>query len=220
MKAPDENNTEIVRFENWTLRVKAAKNPKRLLILIHGLKGDENSMWVFSHALPADDWIIAPRAPYPVDDGGYSWRPPEAENLDQPGISVLSSEIDKLLRLVDGYSLSTGVEASQFDVMGFSQGAAVASLLALLHPERVQKVGILAGFVPKQAEPLIKNQSLKGKSFLVVHGIHDEMVSIERARDSISLLEQAGAQVDFCEDETGHKVSASCLRAVRDFFAD
>ena len=31
---------------------------------------------------------------------------------------------------------------------------------------------------------------------------------------------RAGAQVTFCEDEVGHKVSASCLRALKDFFAD
>jgi predicted esterase len=34
----------------------------------------------------------------------------------------------------------------------------------------------------------------------------------------VSLLENAGAQVSFCEAEVGHKVSADCLRALQSFF--
>jgi predicted esterase len=44
------------------------------------------------------------------------------------------------------------------------------------------------------------------------------MVSIERAQQEVSLLENAGAQVSFCEAEVGHKVSADCLRALQSFF--
>jgi len=41
---------------------------------------------------------------------------------------------------------------------------------------------------------------------------------VERARESIELLERAGAQVIFCEAEVGHKVSADCLRSLEAFF--
>jgi hypothetical protein len=34
------------------------------------------------------------------------------------------------------------------------------------------------------------------------------------------LLEQAGAQIVYCEAEVGHKVSADCLRALETFFKD
>jgi phospholipase/carboxylesterase len=59
---------------------------------------------------------------------------------------------------------------------------------------------------------------LKGKPVFVAHGTRDETVTIESARASIEILEQAGAQVTFCEDDVGHKVSAGCLRALKDFF--
>jgi predicted esterase len=61
---------------------------------------------------------------------------------------------------------------------------------------------------------------LEGKPFFVAHGTKDEMVTIERARASIELLEQAGANVTYCEDEVGHKVSVTCLRSLKKFFAD
>jgi len=47
----------------------------------------------------------------------------------------------------------------------------------------------------------------------VAHGTQDQLVPIDRARTSIELLEQAGAQVTYCEDEVGHKLSANaCVR--------
>ena len=33
------------------------------------------------------------------------------------------------------------------------------------------------------------------------------------------LLEQAGAQITYCEDDVGHKLSANCLRALEDYLS-
>jgi len=104
--------------------------------------------------------------------------------------------------------------------MGFSQGAAVSSVLVFLYPHRIRRTGLLAGFVPRGLEELVTQRPLKGKPFFVAHGTKDEMVTVDRARASIALLEQAGARVTYCEDEVGHKVSVNCLRALQKFFAD
>lgn len=218
---PDPNNAVLVSFKDWTLRVReSTSRSPRLLLLIHGLTGDENSMWIFARDLPSSCWIVAPRAPYGAAQGGYSWRPPQFETLNQFSLDQLRAAAEALIRLVDEYSASAGLEASTFEVMGFSQGAAMSSLLAFLYPERIRKVGILAGFVPSGLEELVSRHPLAGKPFLVVHGTKDQMVPIERARASIETLEQAGANVTYCEDEVGHKVSVTCLRALKKFFAD
>jgi phospholipase/carboxylesterase len=103
-------------------------------------------------------------------------------------------------------------------VVGFSQGAALTNLLLLLYPQRIHRAGVLAGFMPGGTDQLIQSQPLNGKSVFVAHGTQDQMVSIERAQQEISLLEEAGAQVSFCEAEVAHKVSADCLRALQSFF--
>jgi predicted esterase len=102
----------------------------------------------------------------------------------------------------------------------FSQGAAMCNVLAFLYPQRIRKVGILAGFVPAELKNLVSQRPLDGKSYFVAHGTKDESVTIDRARTSIKILEQAGAQVTYCEDEVGHKVSVTCLRALKNFFAE
>jgi phospholipase/carboxylesterase len=218
---PDLNSPALISFENWTLRIRESTQPSpRLMLLIHGFTGDENSMWVFARDLSANYWIVAPRAPYVSDQSGYSWRPPQFENMNMLSLDLLRSSAEALIHLVDEYSASVGVEASTFDVMGFSQGGAMSSLLAFLYPERVRKIGILAGFVPNGLEELISQRPLKGKPFFVAHGTKDEMVPVDRARASIKILEEAGATVTYCEDEVGHKVSVTCLRSLKSFFGD
>jgi phospholipase/carboxylesterase len=93
----------------------------------------------------------------------------------------------------------------------------MSNMLAFLHPNRIRRVGILAGFIPSGLEEFASQRPLEGKPFFVAHGTRDDMVPIDRARASIEILEQAGAQVTYCEDEVGHKVSLPCLRALREF---
>ncbi|MCL4271740.1 MAG: hypothetical protein KJZ72_19430 [Anaerolineales bacterium] len=211
-------NTELLEFNGWTMRVHAATaaNP-RLLVMIHGWTGDENSMWVFTRRLPADFWIIAPRAPHPAEPQGFSWRPPQASTFGRPSLETLLPAAEGLIRLIDEYSAAVKLDASHFDVMGFSQGAAMTNVLGLLYPQRVRKMGVLAGFVPAGLDDYIAQKPLTGKNIFVAHGTQDEMVPIDRARASMELLEQAGATITYCEDEVGHKLSSGCLRALETY---
>ena len=218
---PTVPNTDLIQFDDWTLRIrKTTHHAPRLLLLIHGWTGDENSMWVFARDLPNHYWMIAPRAPHTTKPGGYSWRPNQSELIGSPTYDMFAESAEALIKLVDAYQLSAGLDASVFDVIGFSQGAVMSSMLAFLYPHRIRKTGILAGFVPSGMDELITKRPLEGKPFFVTHGTKDETVTVDRARASIEILEQAGAQVTYCEDEVGHKVSLNCLRALQDFLAE
>jgi phospholipase/carboxylesterase len=218
---PDPNDTSLISFEDWTLRVRESTSASpRLMLLIHGLTGDENSMWVFARNLSADYWMVAPRASHPTQmtQGGYSWTSTSEDAEERSSLAQLRDSAAALIRLVDDYAASVQLDPRTFDVMGFSQGGAMCSALALLYPQRIRKAAILAGFVPGGLEELVSQRPWEGKPFFVAHGTKDERVSVERARASIEILERAGGRVTYCEDNVGHKVSATCLRALRDFF--
>jgi phospholipase/carboxylesterase len=221
---PDGNNTQQLTYNDWTMRVRhASQEPARFMLLLHGWTGDENSMWIFTRKFPDDLWIAAPRGPYSSDQGGYSWRPLQSlqdEDWSLPTLSDLKPAADSMIRLVDDLSASVGVDAAQFDVAGFSQGGALTNVLTLLYPERIHKAAVLAGFMPDGADDLIHRRALDGKQFFVAHGEKDDLVPFERAQRSIELLEQAGAQVTFCDADVGHKLSADCLRGLETFFKE
>ncbi len=217
---PDANDAHLLNHNGWILRVRpATQQPGRFLLLLHGWTGDENSMWLFTRRLSPDLWIAAPRAPHIAPEGGYSWRPLQSGTWGLPSLSDLQPAAEAVLRLVDEVSASAGVDAAQFDVAGFSQGGALVNTLALLYPQRIRRAAVLAGFMPGGVGDLLSRRVLLGKPFFVAHGTQDNLIPLERARQSVELLEQGGAQVTFCQADVGHKVSADCLRGLESFFA-
>ena len=212
---------ELISFGNWTFRLHASQSESpRLLVLLHGFTGDENSMWVFTRRFPSNYWMMAPRAPHAADPGGFSWRPLQSAAFGRPSLEALLPAAEGLIQLIDEYSASVKLDAQQFDLVGFSQGAAMVNVLAMLHPHRIRKMGVLAGFVPAGLDELIQQKPLTGKNVFVAHGTQDQMIPIDRARASMALLEQAGAQITYCEDEVGHKLSANCLHALETYLKD
>jgi len=204
--------TQLIYFEDWVLRVRPPTGQgKRILLMLHGWLGDENAMWIFAHRLPADTWIVVPRAPHPAPQGGYSWRVPA------PGPATVDSlrpSAAALLDLLDAWPRANDLDGSSVDVVGFSQGAAMAFALALLHPARVRKMAVLAGFAPEGAEQMLAPGQFNGKKLFVAHGAIDETIPIAQARRTVQLMEQAGAQVVYCESNVGHKLGADCVRAL------
>ncbi len=214
--------TETIEFNGWTVRIRPAVSERsRLLVMLHGWTGDENSMWVFARNFSdKNHWIIAPRAPHNADPQGFSWRPPQPLNFGRPSLEMLLPSAKALIRLVDEYSASVGIEAGQIDVIGFSQGGAMVNVLGMLFPRRIRKMGVLAGFLPSGLDAYVEKCALEGKRVFVAHGTLDELVPIERARASMEMMEKAGASIVYCEDEVAHKLSANCLRALEEYLAD
>ena len=217
---PAQNNTQLIPFQDWTLRVRPAEaQPTRLLLLIHGWTGDENSMWVFVRRFPARYWIVAPRAPFSTKPNGYSWRAASAIPGAAPMLEDLRPAASRIIGLADTFAAANGIQDLALDAIGFSQGAALVNTLALLYPQRLGRLGVLSGFVPAGAESLLSPHLLEGKSFFAAHGTRDDRVHVEAARKSVRALEGAGAKVTYCEDDVGHKLSAKCLHALEAFFA-
>ncbi len=213
--------TDLLTFEGWTLRVHvpSGSGPHPVMLLLHGWSGNEDVMWVFAGRIPPRYLMIAPRAPYETPRGGYGWQP--FLNDSWPSMSDLLPAARSLLALLDrlaAHPLLSAGDYRAFDVMGFSQGAAVAASLALAFPRRVRAFALLAGFLPEGISGLLAARPLAGKPVFMAHGTEDRMVPVERAREGVSRLRLAGAEVTYCEDRTGHKLSASCARALADFW--
>jgi len=208
----------LVSFDGWTLRLRPGKGSQaRVLLMLHGWTGVENSMWPFARRLPADWWILAPRAPYPAVSRGYSWRAPAQ---GWPTIETMRPSATLLADLLTRWGIANSVDTARVDVAGFSQGGAMSLVFGMIYPQRVNHLAVLAGFLPAESESLVETRPLSDKTVFWTHGTQDEMVPLEMARLSMQLVQQAGAQLTYCEAETGHKVSADCLRAWEAYLQD
>ena len=233
-----EHQLETFVLNNWTIRVRPprGKAPFPVLGLIHGWTGDENSMWIFSSKLPEHYLILAVRGLYPAQMGGYGWYPDPVG--EWPVFGDFLPAVDALAELLFtdlGQHLGSINEApkissamvhsikeadfSNLSLLGFSQGAALAYVFALSHPGRIRRLAGLSGFLPEGAESLIGTQPLLGVPVFIAHGNRDDLVPIWRAQRAVSLLQQAGGQVQYCEENVGHKLSLPCFHAMQKFFA-
>ena len=201
---------------DWVFREKKPEYSanSRLLVLLHGWTGDENSMTVFAKAAPANYWLVSPRGIYPSSQAGYSWY--REQDAAWPWVDDFKSALEALLELLVIENFPEAV-LDQVDVMGFSQGAGLAYALAFLYPQKVRKLAGLAGFLPEGCEALSRNQPLQGKKVFVAHGRLDKLVPVEKGRHCASVLKDAGGQVVYCEDAVEHKLSKACFEGLKKF---
>jgi phospholipase/carboxylesterase len=186
------------------------------MLLLHGHLGNENVMWIFARKLPKDIIMLAPRAPQQLGPDQYSWH---AITPRWPDLRTTYADLTaELLGRVDQWVSENGLDVQHYDVMGFSQGAVMAYALSFLHPEKINKVAALAGFIPHSWQKDLAEVSLADRSYFVSNGTEDDVIPIDQARQSLDWLKEKGAQVTYCEGHTGHKLSASCFGGLGEYF--
>lgn len=203
----------------WIVRIQPPKidSPQRVMLLLHGFTGDERVMWVFTRSLPQNYWLIAPRAPYPAAQGGYSWVTDRSGSARE--FEAFAAVITGVIASTQAWLKERGTPLAPLDLMGFSQGAALCYTLLITQPELIGRTAALAGMLPNGAEKHVQPGSLAGKQVLITHGTQDAIVPVSKARAAASLLQNAGADVTYCEDDSGHKLGAGCHKNLASFFA-
>lgn len=212
------SDSYVLSERGWMVRIQPPKSKTaspRTLLLLHGWTGDETVMWIFTRNLPEDLWIFAPRGPVRAGDG-YAWLQHRWKSW--PALNDFAAVSEKLLEEFKHWCLSTGAPYETFDVMGFSQGAAMSFALAALYPDRVRRVLALAGFAPHDETMPGRYTALAGKKIYMAHGSRDDIVPVTLARETVEQMDAAGADVTYCESDVGHKLSADCLRGMEAFF--
>jgi len=211
-------NEGLISIDSWVMRVRqpGGSGPFPVILMLHGWTGNENSMWVFTPRLPDNAILIAPRGLYSAQGiAGYSWHAVIPKPL--PWVNDFQPAVEKLFSTITSRNFPEG-DFSTLHLLGFSQGAALAYTMAIMHPGRVASLAGLSGFLPDGASAWLGNERLKGFPIFIAHGTQDERIPVERARMGVGLLQDAGADVTYCEDNVGHKLSAKCFRGLEAFY--
>jgi predicted esterase len=96
--------------------------------------------------------------------------------------------------------------------LGFSQGSVLVSAAVSLQLISFDAIGVLAGFVflPDEGVRIGKLPSV-----FVAHGTQDDTVSVTKARRGVEALRALGADVQYVEEDVGHKVGIEGSRALK-----
>lgn len=200
----------------WVFRVRQPLSlpASRVIVLIHGWTGNENSMEIFAPSLPYDCLQIYPRGPIRSPDGGYGWVPARDGSL--PSLEEFKPVCARFINALDAKLTPFAALNRPLDLVGFSQGAAMCYALALLFPLRFERIAALSGFMP--GPPLgFELGNAKKIAFFIAHGSQDDTIPVELARQSAQILTQTGVEVDYCESDVGHKLASQCFKRLKSF---
>ncbi len=183
-----------------------------LAILLHGLGADEHDLFGIAPYLDPRLVVISARAPREAQPMGYSWfdidfseSPPRLDPRQ-----VVESR-DAILRFAAEAALAHGADASRTWLVGFSQGASMASAAALARPERFRGVAALSGRIPRPALTAAPPPALAGLPVLWQHGRADPVVPVAFGREARDVFAALGARVDYREYPIGHEISEESL---------
>jgi phospholipase/carboxylesterase len=189
-------------------KIKLDKNP--LLLLLHGYGSNEEDLFSFAAELPENYYVISARAPYDMQYGSYAWY---AINFDADENKFSDHDQartsrDLIANFVDELIANYPIDENNVTLIGFSQGAILSYAVALSHPEKIQKVVAMSGYLNLDlAEENYQNNNLSNLKVFASHGTVDQVIPVDWARKSPTKLESLGIKTTYKEYPIGHGVS-------------
>jgi predicted esterase len=185
------------------------------MVMVHGRGASAESILTLAPALAADDVaFLAPQA------AGGQWYPfgfmsPIERN--EPGIT---SGMHAIARVLDEVA-AAGIPPERTLLLGFSQGACLATEFAARHARRYGGVaGLSGGLIGPDGTPRDYGGSLAATPVFLGCSDVDGHIPAARVRESAEVLRRLGADVDMrLYPGMGHLVNEDEIAAVRAMLA-
>tara|TARA_B110000196_G_scaffold54147_1_gene44774 strand:- start:957 stop:1595 length:639 start_codon:yes stop_codon:yes gene_type:complete len=203
------------------LTINKQKNPKALVIWLHGLGADSSDFKgiVGMLNLPDIEFMLpnAPLRPITMNEGlsmrGWYDIKGTHKSLDfnyQDDAGLISSM--KRIEDIIVERMSRLDKTTKIIIIGFSQGAALAIFIGKSSKIKLDGIISLSGY-----QPIILNSNLTKKNIpiLAMHGLHDDIISIDTAK--LSYKDNSPEYFNFKTYEMGHEFIDSQLLEIQQF---
>ena len=174
------------------ITINPQRNPKALVIWLHGLGADENDFVSFIKNLELDDIeFILPNAPLrPISmnqglkmRGWFDIKSLTFQYQDDQGLKESMEYLEDIIKK------RRALCNSNFKVFlgGFSQGAALSLFTGLSSNLQISGIIALSGYLPKN----IKHSAPKDPPIIAIHGEEDDIIGIDIAKKSYLELQKS-----------------------------
>ncbi|MBD3160763.1 MAG: hypothetical protein GF346_01335 [Candidatus Eisenbacteria bacterium] len=210
----------VIEPRDVTLFPDRAEPPYPTVVGLHGMamRIEILARWIRGMTDEGCAWLL-PEGPYPLERKmgrlrmiGHAWYLYEG---DTPAFrrSLRESE-DRLLRLIDRRATTDRLDRDRMLLLGFSQGGYFAGSVGLRHAERFRGIAVAGGririgFADRDIREIPRIP------ILFLHGTDDDVVPIDKARESAAELEEHGFPVRFEEIDGGHEWNDAMEAAFR-----
>lgn len=209
MKLP----SDLVSATDYALAFRTLEpvpaSPRRLLVLLHGVGGQE--LQLASLAAHVDDatLVVLPRAPRSIGEGMYGWF---RVGFTPDGPQIVPEEAEdsrlQLIKFIGQLQQRHGVAPSHTVVAGFSQGGILSASVALSAPQAVAGFGLLCGRILPELEPVLASRdALATLDGLIIHGHADTRLPVAWSERAHAWLQRLGVPHRLQLHAAGHELN-------------
>ena len=188
---------------------KENKSRSLTLLLLHGTGGNEDDLIHVGQMLSSSASLLSPRGKV-LEHGMPRFFRRLAEGVFD--IDDLKFRTQELAKFVYDASSTYSFDLGKTIAVGFSNGANIAASLLLMKPQVMAGAVLFRPMLPFVPKPL---PDLSGKKVVILSGRHDPIVSREQAESLLSLLENAGAEVEMKWQASGHELSQNDVQVAQ-----
>ncbi|MEM7479851.1 MAG: alpha/beta hydrolase-fold protein [Acidobacteriota bacterium] len=204
-----------------TSHIPAGSGPFPTLIALHGWGASAHDLLGLAPWLAGGKaLVLCPQGQVTLPLGGgvegYGWfplvpgQPPSEEVFDQARQALHTFVTEAR----DRYPM----DPERTAVLGFSQGGVMAYDLVLRSPEEFSGLAALSSWLPEPlAEAVAPRPEHRELPTLLVHGIGDAVIDIERARESRETLRRFEVSLTYREFEMEHEIRPEALTLIGDW---
>ena len=180
-----------------------------VLIMFHGYGSDENDLFSFANELPKELFIISVRAPYKMQPYGNAWY---AINFDEDkgkwsDTQQAIKSRDLIAGFIDEVTTIYPVNKNNVTLLGFSQGSILSYSVAFTYPEKVNQIIALSGYINHDLHTLKSQNHYKNLAFFCSHGTVDQVIPVDWARQTTTVLKSLAIDHKYKEYPVGHGVA-------------
>ncbi len=201
------------------------------IICLHGYGASAYDLYPLHHEMqapPGTRWIFPNghlKVPIGMHVYGRAWFPIDIEALEQaqkmgthrdlsvttpPGVKDAREKIQELIAELK-------IPFSQTILMGFSQGAMLATSITLYAKENPKGLVLMSGALLDGKNWAEKAKAHAGLTFYQSHGEHDEILSIQGGRQLEKVLQDGGLKGKLQTFSGGHDIPLEVLHGASNY---
>ncbi|RYE80296.1 MAG: phospholipase [Oxalobacteraceae bacterium] len=179
-------------------RASVVKNApaKRLLILAHGVGGNETNLAPLGAELATDTLVILVRGPLTLGTNQHGWfQVSFGPQGPRPDLEAAEASRQLLATFIAQVQAVYAMAPAQTVVAGFSQGGIMSASVGLTEPRLLGGFGILSGRILPEIRPRIADRgALSAVQAFIGHGRDDTKLSVDWAYKADVLLNEVGVR--------------------------
>lgn len=192
------------------VRLRTGMRTKKLVVLLHGVGGNETNLAGLAAQFPDDTAVALVRGPLALGPGQFAWF---RVAFTASGPSIVEAEAEQSRRLLIALLAQLRDElrlrAEDVTLAGFSQGGIMSAGVVLTRPQAAHRFAILSGRILPEIEPMLAtSEELTHVRGYIAHGRLDGKLPVSWAERADALLERLGVMHELHLYDVGHELNA------------